>query len=285
MRISGLDKPSIPDPNPNNTKLENPKDQAAAQPKAHPSAQRALSAKRVSKFRRGFSLTWRFLGGLLIGVHLYVLALKVMPVPGTLLMVQRHFNGQEITRHWTPIEAVSPYMVQAVLAGEDGRFCEHSGLDFAAIKSAYSDNQSRSRKRGGSTVTQQTAKNVFFWNGGGMVRKAGEAWFALLIDFMWGKPRTMEIYLNIAEWGDGYFGIEAAAQKRFGVSAKDLTARQASLLAAVLPSPNKWRVTNPTSFVSGRADTLQTRMAVIRQSGYAGCLPNQTKRPNKPKPK
>lgn len=289
MKTTGLDEAlRIPEPVTersmkqaveNNTDIlsaQEPKPNNARAPKRF--CLKTWAKDRWAKTRYVFSFIWRFFGGLLIGAHLYVLALKVFPVPGTLLMVQRHFSGQEITRHWTPIENISPYVVQAVLAGEDGRFCDHKGLDFTAIKAAYADNQKKSKKRGGSTITQQSAKNVFFWNGGGMVRKAGEAWFALLIDFIWGKPRTMEIYLNVAEWGDGYFGIEAAAQKRFGVLAKDLTQNQAALLAAVLPNPNKWRVTNPTPFISGRAETLQMRMAVIRESGYAACLPDQTKR-------
>ena len=205
-------------------------------------------------------------------VNIYAIALKFVPVPTTILMVQRSLAGEDIRRDWTPLSEISPYMVEAVLGGEDGRFCEHEGIDWEAVKLAYSENQEGGRRRGGSTITQQTAKNVFFWNGGGIVRKAGEAWFASLIDFVWGKSRVMEVYLNVAEWGDGIFGVEAATQARFGKSAKDLTRREAALLAAVLPSPNKWRLDPPTKFVSGRAGTLQQRMAVIRNSGYASCV-------------
>ena len=129
-----------------------------------------------------------------------------------------------------------------------------------------------SRRRGGSTITQQTAKNVFLWNGGGYARKAIEAWAALYINTVWGKRRTMEVYLNVAEWGDGIFGAEAAAQARFGKSAKDVTADEAALLAAVLPSPNKWRVDSPSAFVNGRADTLMQRAEIIRTSRYDACL-------------
>ena len=158
------------------------------------------------------------------------------------------------------------------MGGEDSRFCEHEGIDWAALEQAFEENQQGGRRRGGSTITQQTAKNVFFWNGGGYLRKAGEAWFASLIDFTWGKPRVMEVYLNVAEWGDGIFGVEAASQNRFGVSAKELNQQQAALLAAVLPSPNKWRLDPPTDFVRGRAGTLRKRMAVIRNSNYASCV-------------
>lgn len=212
--------------------------------------------------------------GLLIflAVNLYAVSLRFLPVPTTALMVQRGLSGEAVRRDWTRLEEISPYIVQAVMAGEDSRFCEHDGIDWAAIEQAFEENQEGGRRRGGSTITQQTAKNVFFWNGGGYVRKAGEAWFASLIDFTWGKPRVMEVYLNVAEWGDGIFGIEAAAQARFGKAAKDLSAQEAALLAAVLPSPNKWRLDPPTEFVRGRARVLRQRMAVIRESRYDNCV-------------
>lgn len=205
-------------------------------------------------------------------VNLYAMALRFVPVPTTILMVQRGLSGEEIKRNWTRLEDISPHIVEAVMGGEDSRFCEHEGIDWAAIEQAFEDNQEGGRRRGGSTITQQTAKNVFFWNGGGYIRKAAEAWFASLIDFSWGKPRVMEVYLNVAEWGDGIFGVEAAAQNRFGKTAKDLTQQEAALLAAVLPSPNKWRLDPPSDFVWGRAGTLRKRMVVIRNSNYASCV-------------
>ena len=205
-------------------------------------------------------------------VHLYAIALRVLPVPGTVLMVQRAIGGETIRKDWTPIENISPHLPRAILGGEDSRFCEHRGIDFKAVQDALTDNAEGGRRRGGSTITQQTAKNVFLWNGGGYARKAVEAWFALYTNAVWGKRRTMEIYLNVAEWGDGIFGAEAAAQVRFGKSAKDLTKREAALLAAVLPSPNKWRVDPPGDYVSGRASTLMQRAEVIQTSAYDGCL-------------
>ena len=212
--------------------------------------------------------------GLLVflGIHLYAVALRFIPVPTTILMFQRGLSGEDIKREWTRLDNISPYMIEAVMGGEDSRFCEHDGIDWEAIGQALEDNQEGGRRRGGSTITQQAAKNVFFWNGGGYLRKAGEAWFASLIDFTWGKPRVMEVYLNVAEWGDGIFGVEAAAQNRFGKSARNLSQQEAALLAAVLPSPNKWRLNPPTSFVQGRAGTLRQRMAVIRNSNYASCV-------------
>ena len=187
-------------------------------------------------------------------------------------MAQRALDGQNIHKDWTPIEKISPHLSRAIMGGEDSRFCEHHGIDFKAVKDAISDNAKSGRRRGGSTLTQQTAKNVFLWNGGGYPRKAVEAWLSLYTNLVWGKRRTLEIYLNVAEWGDGIFGAEAAAQARFEKTAKDLTQREAALLAAVLPSPNKWRLNPPSAFVSGRANTLIQRAEIIRTSEYDGCL-------------
>ena len=205
-------------------------------------------------------------------MHLYALALRIMPVPGTILMAQRAMAGETIQKDWTAIEDISPNLPRAILGGEDSRFCDHHGIDFQAVKDAISDNAKGGRQRGGSTLTQQTSKNVFLWNGGGYARKAVEAWFTLYTNAVWGKRRTLEIYLNVAEWGDGIFGAEAAAQARFGKAAKDLTAREAALLAAVLPSPNKWRLDPPSSYVNGRANILMQRAEIIRTSGYDSCL-------------
>ena len=193
-------------------------------------------------------------------------------MPGTILMGQRAVAGETIRKDWTAIENISPHLPRAIMGGEDSRFCEHKGVDVQAIRSAISDNAAGGRRRGGSTISQQASKNVFLWNGGGYPRKAVEAWLASYTNIVWGKRRTMEIYLNVAEWGDGIFGAEAAAQARFGKPAKDLTRREAALLAAVLPSPNKWRVDPPSTYVSGRASTLMQRAEVIRTSAYDACL-------------
>lgn len=217
--------------------------------------------------------------GIFLVFHVYALALKIVPVPGTVLMMQRAMGGEEIRRDWTPLKDISPHIVDAVIGGEDGRFCEHNGIDFSAIEQALEDNQEGGKRRGGSTITQQTAKNVFFWNGGGYARKAGEAWMASFIDFIWGKRRTMEVYLNVAEWGDGIFGIEAASQVRFGKPASALTQQEAALLAAVLPSPNKWRVDPAGPYVQGRAGTLRKRMRVVRDNGYSACVTGQASYP------
>jgi monofunctional biosynthetic peptidoglycan transglycosylase len=214
----------------------------------------------------------KFLLGLFVGVHIYALVLKAAPVPGTVLMAQRSIGGETIRRQMVSIDDISPNLVLAVIAAEDTRFCQHSGVDRDAIEKAISDYKSGKGLRGASTITQQTAKNVFLWNGGGFARKAVEAWFATFIDGMWGKRRVMEAYLNVAEWGDGIFGAEAASQARFGKSAADLTEREAALLAAVLPSPNKWRLDPPGPYVSKRAGMLQARMRVVASEGLAACV-------------
>lgn len=197
---------------------------------------------------------------------------RVLPPPGTFVMLDRSLNGATIRQDWTPLEKISPHLVRAVIAAEDSRFCLHAGVDVEAIRQAAEHNKKSAKRRGGSTISQQTAKNVFLWNGGGYVRKALEAWFTLVAETIWGKRRTMELYLNVAEWGDGLFGAEAAAQGRFGKSAQDLTRQEAALLAAVLPSPNKWRAVNPGPYVRGRAATIRKRMEIVRREGLDRCV-------------
>lgn len=204
--------------------------------------------------------------------HIYAVALKFTPVPGTILMLQRANAGETIKKDWVDLEDISPNLVYAVIGAEDSRFCDHNGVDWDAVQTVLDEREKGERQRGGSTITQQTAKNVFLWNGGGWVRKLPETWAALFIDQVWGKRRVMEVYLNVAEWGDGIFGVEAAAQVRFGKSAKNLTGYEAALLASVLPSPNKWRLDPPGPYVQRRTGSLVKRAEVVRQSGYASCV-------------
>ena len=209
---------------------------------------------------------------LFVLVHVYALALKWVPVPGSILMSQRTLGPEEFRRGIVSLEDISPNLVTAVIAAEDSRFCSHDGIDFEALQKAIDENRQGGRRRGASTITQQTAKNVFFWNGGGYVRKGGEAWFALFIDGMWGKRRVMENYLNAIEWGDGLFGAEAAARVRFRKHAADLTQYEAALLAAVLPNPHEWRVDPPGPYVRQRASTLVARMRVVANEGLDDCV-------------
>ncbi len=206
--------------------------------------------------------------------HVYALLLKFVGPPGTILMTQRGMQGEDVRRDWTSLDKISPNLVLAVISAEDAKFCEHSGIDWEAIEKAREFNRKNKdgKRRGGSTISQQTAKNVFFWNGGGMPRKAGEAWMTYVIETVWGKRRIMEVYLNVAEWGDGLFGAEAAAQARFGKSAADLSELEAARLAAVLPSPNKWSADKPGPYVRKRTRSIMSRMRVVANEGYAACV-------------
>lgn len=190
--------------------------------------------------------------------------------PPTITMTQRAMAGMDVQRQWVPLKDISPHLVRAVIAAEDQRFCSHNGFDMVEIRRAIEAAERGRNLRGASTISQQTAKNVYLFNGGGFVRKGAEAWFTVLTEFMWSKPRIMETYLNVAEWGDGLFGAEAAAQARFGVSAKDLTPTQAALLASVLPSPHRWRIDG--SYAQSRAGQVRTLMRVVRRDGLDTCV-------------
>jgi len=225
------------------------------------------------------SFIWRWvkrgalaLCGLVFLVHVYAILTVIMLPPTTLNMLGSTLVGRDVQRDGVSLERISPNLVRAVIAAEDSRFCQHDGIDFDAINQAIRERNAGGRLRGASTISQQTAKNVFLWNGGGFARKGAEAWMTIVIESFWGKARIMETYLNVAEWGDGIYGAEAAAQARFGVSASELTSRQAALLAAVLPNPNEWRLDPAGNYVSGRASTIQQRMGVVQRDGLDACV-------------
>ena len=198
-----------------------------------------------------------------------VLLYKWVPVPITATMVMDP-NG--FTKDWAPLSRIDRDMVAAVIAGEDGKFCSHSGFDTAAMEKAWERNQRGGRIRGGSTISQQTAKNVFLWQGGGYFRKALEAWFTVLIEQVWGKRRIMEVYLNVAETGIGTYGVEAGAQRYYGHSAARLSAVEAARIAAALPAPKKRAVTGATGFTLRHGNVLARRTNVVRSSDYDECV-------------
>ena len=210
--------------------------------------------------------------GVFASLHLYALILIWSPPPATFLMAERSIGGQTIFKRWVPLDEISPHLVTAVIAAEDQRFCEHRGVDTEAIRKAYNEWREGNGLRGGSTITQQTAKNVFLWNGGGILRKVPEAWMAYVIDNIWGKRRVMEVYLNVAEWGDGLFGADAAARVRFGKPASELTRTEAAMLATVLPSPNKWRVDPPGPYVQQRSRRTLRQMNNVERDALADCV-------------
>lgn len=202
-----------------------------------------------------------------------VLSHRFVNPPITLLMVKRLFEGEGLHKRWRPIEKISPNLVYAVIAAEDAHFCRHLGFDLDAIQKAIRHNERRPHKlRGGSTITQQTAKNVFLWQGRGWVRKGLEAAYTVSLEMMWGKRRTMEIYLNVVEWGPGVYGAEAASRRWFGKGADKLTAGEAARLAAILPSPRKWKASGGGPYVRKRASRIQAAMGTVRSEKLAACV-------------
>ena len=197
------------------------------------------------------------LGGLVSSV-VSVLVFRFVPVPLSALMAERWVTaavqGQACqTRHaWVPLEEIAPSMGAAVIAAEDQNFSDHFGFDWKAIEKAVAHNEHSRRKRGASTLTQQTAKNLFLWENRSWARKGFEVYFTLLLEAGWSKRRILEVYLNSVEFGDGIYGVEAASRRFFGKPAKTLTASEAALLAAVLPSPRKFRAEAPSAYVRGR---------------------------------
>lgn len=195
----------------------------------------------------------------LLGPPLGLVAFRVLPPPITPLMLIRLVEGEELRKTWTPLARISPHLRAAVIAAEDNLFCTHSGFDVASLQDAFDDWQEDRRTRGASTISMQTAKNLFLWPGRDLIRKGAEAYVTLWLEFLWPKSRIAEVYLNIAEWGPGLYGAEAAAQTYFRKPAADLTRREAALLAAVLPNPRAWNPAQPTNYIANRAATLQRR--------------------------
>jgi len=209
---------------------------------------------------------------LFIGPVIVVAVYRFVPPPVTYLMVQRVFEGRGFDRRWVPMKKMSPALVRAVIAAEDARFCEHRGFDFEAIEKAMAANAAGKRLRGGSTISQQTAKNVFLWPGRDWVRKGLEAWFTVLIELGWGKERIMEVYLNSIEWGPGVYGAEAAAQRNFKVPAAKLTAAQAARLAAIVPKPLSWKAAKPGPYMKRRAGSINRNAKAVRREGLTSCV-------------
>ena len=205
------------------------------------------------------------------------LVYRFVPVPVTVTMLADP-NG--FTRDWTPLSEIDRDMVDAAIAGEDGKFCTHDGFDRAAIEKAMAKNAKASSKgsgrlRGGSTISQQTAKNVFLWQGTGWtryVRKGLETWFTFLIEALWPKRRIMEVYLNVAETGIGTYGVEAAAQRYFRHSAAQLTRVEAARIAAALPSPKKRAVVGAKGFTRRHGNVIAARSGVVRNSALDSCV-------------
>ena len=227
-------------------------------------------ASKVGRLLRGLLLLVLMFG--LVGPVMVTTIYRFVPPPVTWLMIQRVFEGKGFDRRWRSLDDISPRLVRAVIAAEDAKFCDHNGFDFDAMEKAFESNAKGRKLRGGSTISQQTAKNVFLWPGRSYVRKGLEAYFTVLIEVIWGKPRIMEVYLNSVEWGPGVYGAEAAARKNFGVGAGQLTPAQAARLAAVLPSPLKWKAAQPGPYVKRRSGKITRAAGTINREGMAACV-------------
>ena len=203
---------------------------------------------------------------------LWVVIYRFVPPPVTLTMLANAVDGRGITKDWMPLSHMDPNMARAAIGGEDWNFCTHHGFDFKAIQQAMKENERGGRIRGGSTISQQTAKNAFLWQGGGYFRKALESWFTLLIELIWGKYRIMEVYLNIAETGIGTYGANAGAMRYFHHDASRLTPTEAARIAAVLPLPKKREATSPSGFTLHHGNIIARRVGIVRRVGFDRCL-------------
>jgi monofunctional biosynthetic peptidoglycan transglycosylase len=197
-----------------------------------------------------------------------VVIYKFVPVPFTYTML---FDTNKTTQTWVPIGHISHAMVDAAIAGEDSKFCSHYGFDPDAMRNAWARNEQGGRIRGGSTISQQTAKNAFLWQNGGYVRKAIEAWYTLLIEAVWGKRRIMEVYLNLAETGIGTYGVEAAAQRYYGKPASALSTVEAARIAAAFPQPKVRAVVGATGRIRRHGNVIAAREQVVR-GDYDTCV-------------
>jgi monofunctional biosynthetic peptidoglycan transglycosylase len=199
-----------------------------------------------------------------------VLLFKFVPVPFTPLMgiraLEHNSAGKDMicSHEWVPIDEISLNLQKAVIASEDGRFLEHSGFDFEAMQKAFKNNSKGKKLKGGSTISQQTAKNVFLWQGRSYVRKGLEAYYTVLIELVWGKKRIMEVYLNSIEMGDGVYGAEAAAKHWYRKDASSLTRYEAAGIAAILPSPRRYKASNSSSYINRRKAKISREISYVK---------------------
>jgi monofunctional glycosyltransferase len=236
--------------------------------------------------RRPRSLIGRLLGWtvkLVVAFFLisivWVLAYRFINPPITITMLGDVFAGRGAARDWMSVSQIDRDMVRASIAAEDSKFCQHNGFDFEAIEDAMKRNASGGRIRGGSTISQQTAKTTFLWNGGGYARKGVEAWFTFLIEHLWGKRRIMEVYLNNAETGIGTYGVNAGSERYYGHDASAMSATEAARIAAVLPLPKKRGVVAPKGFTRRYGNTIAARLGVVGRDGLDACVYKGTTAP------
>ena len=208
----------------------------------------------------------------LIGSVLWVLAYRFVNPPITATMIGDLAAGRGAKRDWMPIGQIDRDMVRAAIGAEDSKFCSHNGFDVEAIEDAMKRNASGGRIRGGSTISQQTAKNAFLWQGGGYLRKGMEAWFTLLMENLWPKRRIMEVYLNLAETGIGTYGVNAGSQRYFDHDASAMSPTEAARMAAVLPLPKKRGVVAPKGFTRRYGNSITSRISIVARDGLDACV-------------
>mgnify|MGYP006164385157 FL=1 len=230
-------------------------------PKKKPEKKSKPAEKRTTG-QKIFRFVWKAALWFNISSVLLVLLFKFVPVPFTPLMairaIEQKMDGKEVvfSHKWVAIENISPNLQKAVIASEDAKFLEHNGFDFSAMEKAFEGNRKGKKIKGGSTISQQTAKNVFLWPGRSYIRKAFEAYYTVLIELIWGKERIMEVYLNSIEMGDGVYGAQAAAKHWYRKEAKKLSIYEAAGITAILPSPRKYKATNSGPYVQRRKGVI-----------------------------
>jgi monofunctional biosynthetic peptidoglycan transglycosylase len=227
----------------------------------------SLAARADAPGRRSFAAASGVRRVVVIGLLIVLLVppallmvYRFLPVPITPLMVIRLVEGEGLHKAWVPLEAIAPALPRAVVAAEDNRFCQHFGFDWQELEGQIDALLAGERARGASTITMQTAKNLFLWPGRDPVRKVLEAWLTPQVELLLSKRRILEVYLNVAEFGPGIYGAEAAARAYFAKPASALSAREAALLAAILPSPRNWSPVRATEYIRGRERTIRTRI-------------------------
>jgi monofunctional biosynthetic peptidoglycan transglycosylase len=232
---------------------------------------------RIRAFIRSFVqgvFRWitRLAVGFVVISILWVLAYRFFPPPLTWMMARDALSGQHVEKAWVPMSVMARSLPRAVIGAEDANFCEHHGFDLAAIRKAAEANLDGRKLRGGSTISQQTAKNAFLWPERSWLRKGLEAWFTGLIEIFWGKARIMEVYLNIVEMGPGIYGMAAASDHYFGGRVDRISPAQAARLAAILPQPIKRSVNKPSKSTRRYARRIEKRVRVVAREGIDHCL-------------
>jgi monofunctional biosynthetic peptidoglycan transglycosylase len=241
-------------------------------------ARRKSTIPHYKRPRKG-SVIGRILGwiiklilALFLASILWVLAYRFVNPPLTFNMIGDLVHGRGAHKEWMPITKIDRDMVRASIAAEDSKFCTHHGFDFEAIEDAMKRNASGGRIRGGSTISQQTAKNAFLWNGGGYARKGVEAWFTFLIEHLWSKQRIMEVYLNLAETGIGTYGVNAGSERYFGHDSSAMSATEAARIAAVLPLPKEREAIAPKGFTRRYGNIIAARIPAVARDGLDACV-------------